>query len=222
MSQSVSPPAANADTQLLTSLGSVLLPQPPAADQFIDEMNNTANKPHRLRVGNGTTSERPYTAAAVLIPLLKRDNGVHVLLTRRTAHLHDHAGQIAFPGGRCEAEDSSPLATALRESSEEIGLPAANVCLLGYLPHYLTGTGFSIVPVVGKITPPTAFVPDTFEVAEIFEVPLNFFLDLSNHRQHQVNINGVLRSFYAMPYHDYFIWGATAGMLRALVMRINA
>lgn len=165
--------------------------------------------------------DQPLTPAAVLFPIVLRDGGHTVLLTQRTAHLRDHAGQISFPGGRVEAEDASPLATALRETEEEIGLARQHVEVLGYLPEYRTGTGFSVIPVVALVTPPFALSPDPFEVAEVFEVPLSFLLDPGNHQRHSVHLRGALRHFYAMPWQDYFIWGATAGMIRSLTSRLG-
>ena len=162
----------------------------------------------------------PLTPAAVLFPIVLRDDGQTVLLTQRTAHLRDHAGQIAFPGGRVEAEDSSPLHTALRETEEEIGLPRTQIDILGYLPEYRTGTGFRVTPVVALVRPPFELVLDPFEVAEAFEVPLAFLLDPANHQRHSLHYRGALRHFIAMPYGDYFIWGATAGMIRALTERL--
>jgi len=153
------------------------------------------------------------TPAAVLILLVARPAGPAVLFTQRTAHLHDHAGQVSFPGGRAEPGDASAVATALRETWEEIGIAANKVEILGQLPNYLTRTGFSVAPVVGWIEPPFELAPDTFEVAEIFEVPLTFFMDPANHQQKSIEHEGVTRYFWAMPYQGYYIWGATAGML---------
>ena len=162
----------------------------------------------------------PLTPAAILFPIVLRDDGQTVLLTQRTAHLRDHAGQIAFPGGRVEAGDASPLHTALRETEEEIGLPRTQIDILGYLPEYRTGTGFRVTPVVALVRPPFELVLDPFEVAEAFEVPLSFLLDPANHQRHSLHYRGALRHFIAMPYGDYFIWGATAGMIRALTERL--
>lgn len=156
------------------------------------------------------------TAAAVLVPVVQRKEGLTVLLTQRTAHLHDHAGQVAFPGGRCEAEDASPVITALRETEEEIGLSRSRIEVLGLLPEYRTGTGFRVTPVVGLVAPPFDLQLDDFEVAEVFETPLEFLLDPANHQRHSVEIAGALRHYYAMPYQGYFIWGATAGMIVSL------
>ena len=161
------------------------------------------------------------TPAAVLFPIVLRDNGQTVLLTQRTAHLKDHAGQISFPGGRVEAEDESPIHTALRETEEEIGLAREHVEVLGFLPEYRTGTGFRVTPVVALVTPPFELALDPFEVAEAFEVPLAFLLDPANHKRHSLHYRGALRHFFAMPYGDYFIWGATAGMIRSLTERLG-
>jgi 8-oxo-dGTP pyrophosphatase MutT (NUDIX family) len=151
--------------------------------------------------------------AAVLVPIVRREEGLTVLLTRRTAHLNDHAGQISFPGGRSEPADASAAATALRESAEEIGLASAQVEVLGELSQYVTVTGYRVTPVVGLVNPPLDLRPDDFEVAEVFEVPLDFLLDPANHQSNCVYFGGRERRYYAMPYRQYYIWGATAGML---------
>ena len=156
------------------------------------------------------------TRAAVLVPLIERDSGLTVLLTQRTAHLRDHAGQISFPGGRCEDSDVSIVATALREAEEEVGLDPSQVEVLGLLPEYRTGTGFSIKPVVALVRPPLNLKLDDFEVAEAFETPLSFLLDTANHQRHSVEHEGRRREYYAMPWEGYYIWGATAGMLVSL------
>jgi len=160
------------------------------------------------------------TPAAVLVPIVLRPTPT-LLLTQRTAHLRDHAGQISFPGGRIEPDDASVVDAALRETEEEVGLAPANVEVLGFLPDYRTSTGFSVTPVVAFVTPPFALRPDPFEVAEVFEVPLAFLLDPANHQQHEVHWRGRLRRYYAMPYGDYFIWGATAGMIMSLYQHLG-
>lgn len=155
--------------------------------------------------------------AAVLIPLVARPGGLTMLLTRRTDHLNTHAGQISFPGGRAEHYDVSPADTALREAQEEIGLDRRHVEIIGQLPDYLTGTGYHVVPVVGLVTPPFALAADPNEVAEIFEVPLAFLMNGAHHKRLSIELPaGGRRNFYAMPYERFFIWGATAGMLRNL------
>ncbi|MBI3505272.1 MAG: CoA pyrophosphatase [Proteobacteria bacterium] len=152
-------------------------------------------------------------AAAVLVPLVERPDGLSVLLTQRTAHLHDHAGQISFPGGRIEAADSDPVAAALRETEEEIGLHRRHVEIVGRLDTYRTRTSYEVTPVVGLVRPPFDLVPDTFEVADIFEVPLAFVLDPRNRERRSREFQGAERHFWVLPYRDRYIWGATAGML---------
>ncbi|QWE06075.1 CoA pyrophosphatase [Polynucleobacter sp. JS-JIR-5-A7] len=156
------------------------------------------------------------TRAAVLIPLLLKENGLSVLLTQRTNHLRDHAGQISFPGGRMDPEDLSPDDTALRESQEEIGLDPKRVEIIGYLPQYLTVSGYSVTPVVGLVQAQEEYVLDEFEVADVFEVPLHFLLDPANHQIRLWQSEQGGRRFYSIPYENRFIWGATAGMLRNL------
>ncbi len=164
------------------------------------------------------------TAASVLVPLVQREHGLSMLLTLRTAHLTDHAGQISFPGGRAEPEDASPIETALRETEEEIGLDRRHIEIIGSLPDYVTGTGYRVTPVVGLVAPPFALTPDPHEVAEIFEVPLAFLMDGANHQRLSFDMPSGKgrRSFYAMPYERFFIWGATAGMLRNLFHFLRA
>jgi 8-oxo-dGTP pyrophosphatase MutT (NUDIX family) len=156
------------------------------------------------------------TKAAVLIPLLLKEHGLSVLLTQRTDHLRDHAGQISFPGGRMDPEDQSPNDTALRESKEEIGLDSGQVEIIGHLPQYLTVSGYSVTPVVGLVQAQAKYVLDEFEVADVFEVPLSFLLDPANHQVRLWQSEQGGRRFYSMPYENRFIWGATAGMLRNL------
>jgi 8-oxo-dGTP pyrophosphatase MutT (NUDIX family) len=151
--------------------------------------------------------------AAVLIPLIDHADGMTVLLTQRTAHLSAHAGQISFPGGRFEHGDGTPENTALRETEEEIGLARGHIDVLGRLALRETGTGYSVVPVVGVVTPPFPVTPDPNEVAEVFEVPLSFALDPANHRFETRIMSGIQRQFYAMPYGEYYIWGLTARLL---------
>jgi len=156
--------------------------------------------------------DRAVRDAAVLVPVVSHDDGLTVLFTRRTDHLHDHAGQISFPGGRAEGGES-PRDTALRETAEEIGLDATRVEILGHLNEYTTVTGYRVTPVVGLVQRPFELKPDDFEVAEVFEVPLAFLLDPANHQRNQLIYDGLERHYYAMPYGPYYIWGATAGML---------
>jgi 8-oxo-dGTP pyrophosphatase MutT (NUDIX family) len=170
-------------------------------------------------------AHEPLREAAVLIPLVMHDAGPTVLLTRRTAHLHDHAGQISFPGGGVEAHDKSPVATALRETEEEVGLRAAAVEVLGSLPRYATATGYVVTPVVGLIAPGFTLQLDTFEVEEVFEPPLAFLMNPAHHERRLIEFEGRPRTFYAMPFEAgrrYFIWGATAAMLRNLYHLLRA
>lgn len=156
----------------------------------------------------------PLVPAAVLVPVIAHAGDLTVVLTRRSDHLNDHAGQVSFPGGRLEPEDPDAVAAALRESEEEIGLPPSAVEVIGRLDTYQTRTGYEVTPVVGIVTPPVAFRPDPFEVAEVFEVPLGFILDAANHRrQSRIDANGIERHFWVLPYERHYIWGATAGML---------
>jgi 8-oxo-dGTP pyrophosphatase MutT (NUDIX family) len=159
--------------------------------------------------------------AAVLVPIVEHASGATVLLTQRTAHLADHGGQISFPGGRVEPADRDAVETALRETEEEIGLGRDFVDIAGRLDTYETGTGFSITPVVGVVRPGFAIAPDSFEVAEVFEVPLAFVLDPDNHQRGTREFRGVERQFYVLPYESRYIWGATAGMLVNLAHRLR-
>ncbi len=156
------------------------------------------------------------TEAAVLVPLVNRDGAVAVMFTQRTAHLTDHAGQICFPGGRVESTDIDREDTALRETEEEVGLSRACVTLIGKLPNYEIPSGFRITPVVGWIEPPFTLQPDAFEVAEVFEAPLDYFLDPANYLRRQYHFRGRHRHYMAIPYEGRYIWGATAGMLYSL------
>jgi 8-oxo-dGTP pyrophosphatase MutT (NUDIX family) len=155
----------------------------------------------------------PLKPAAVLVPIVEHDDALTVLLTKRTDHLADHAGQISFPGGRIEPEDPDPEYAALREAQEEVGLPPEQVEVIGRLDLYRTRTGFEVVPVVGLVRPPLVLTPDPYEVAEVFEVPLSFVLDPVNHELHKRELRGMMRTFYVLPYEGRNIWGATAGML---------
>lgn len=153
------------------------------------------------------------TDAAVLVPLVARADGVRVLLTQRTAHLSDHAGQISFPGGRVEPEDGTREETALRETEEEIGLARVHVALLGRLPVYEIPSGFRITPVVGWVAPPFELALDAFEVAAAFEAPLEHFIDPGRYQRREYRFRGRHRHYMAIPYEGRYIWGATAGML---------
>ncbi len=164
---------------------------------------------HVIALHEGTR----VTEAAVLVPLIDRSGGVQVLFTQRTAHLDDHAGQISFPGGRVEEGDASREETALRETQEEIGLASGSVAVLGRLPEYEIPSGFRITPVVGWIETPFALNPDPFEVAAVFEAPLEHFLDAARYQRRQFRFRGRHRHYLAIPFEGRYIWGATAGML---------
>jgi 8-oxo-dGTP pyrophosphatase MutT (NUDIX family) len=175
--------------------------------------------------GDTNDPGRSLAPASVLVPLVQRPQGLQVLLTRRTEHLRDHAGQISFPGGRAEPDDADAVAAALREAEEEIGLPRAAVDVIGALPTYTTITDYVVTPVVALVQPPFDLRLDTFEVAEAFEVPLQFLMTPAHHRRHEFDWQGQRRQFLSMPWHgpdaagtprEYFIWGATAAMLRNL------
>lgn len=160
--------------------------------------------------------------AAVLILVINRPEAPTVLFTQRTAHLTDHAGQISFPGGRVEASDRDAEHTALREAEEETGVDATRITVIGTLPQYTTGTGYLITPVVAWMEPPVEYHPDPTEVEACFEVPLDFLLNLDNHHLETAMYKGRMRSYYAMPYGDRYIWGATAGMLVSLTRVLHA
>lgn len=175
--------------------------------------------------GGGPLSERAPAAAAVLVPLVVREEGLHVLLTRRTDHLRHHAGQISFPGGRVDPGEVDPVVTALREAREEIGLEDRHIEVIGALPAYTTVTSYVVTPVVALVHPPFALQIDGGEVAEAFEVPLDFLMTPAHHQIHLFDTPTERRKFLSMPWRgpsaegderEYFIWGATAAMLRNL------
>ena len=170
--------------------------------------------------GNGSAAA-DNIRAAVLVPLVERVQGWYVLLTLRSADLADHAGQVSFPGGRIEPEDPDAIHAALREAKEEIGLPMNHVEVVGRLDTWFTGTGFEVTPVVGLVQPPQSLVADPVEVAEVFEVPLDFVLDKRNHLRRARQLRGEQRFFYELPYPHRNIWGATAGMLVNLAEVLN-
>ena len=169
--------------------------------------------------------DREPAHASVLVALIERAEGLTLLLTQRTDHLNDHPGQVSFAGGRVEESDADAAATALREAREEIGLDASYVDVLGAMPTYTTGTGFIVTPIVALVRPGFTVAADPFEVAEVFEVPLDFLMNPAHHRRHAVEVEGARREFLSMPFDGtdasglprrYFIWGATAAMIRNL------
>jgi 8-oxo-dGTP pyrophosphatase MutT (NUDIX family) len=164
----------------------------------------------------------PGKPAAVLIGVVGNPSGATMLLTRRSTALRNHSGQIAFPGGRIDPGDYGPLGAALREAEEEIGLDQAHVTPLGYLDLYLTNSGFCVAPVVALVEPGFGLTINPAEVDEVFECPLAFLMDPANHRRESREWRGAMRSYYAMPFGDHYIWGVTAGILRTLYERIYA
>jgi len=175
---------------------------------------------HDLNPGE-TPPSAALRPAAVLVPLIDRSDGMTVLLTQRTAHLSAHAGQIAFPGGRIEAQDADEVAAALRETEEEVGLTRELISVIGRLDTYVTGTGFEITPIVGIVAPAYTLTIDPYEVAEAFEVPLSYILDSRNHNRTERESAGRTRVFFVLPYQGRNIWGATAGMLVNLAEVLN-
>lgn len=227
-------PVTGTDAHLSAVPASQLLPQ-----AIRQRFNDPPRWQPELPGDGGLLSARPPAAAAVLVPLVDRPQGLQLLLTRRTAHLRDHAGQISFPGGRVEADDEGHVAAALREAEEEIGLPADHVEVLGLLPVYTTVTAFEVTPVVALVRPGFELKLDAFEVAEAFEVPLQFLMDPAHHQRHRFSYAGGERQFLSMPWRssagrrdenrggldgsdEYFIWGATAAMLRNFYRFLSA
>lgn len=215
-----------------------------ATDAHLPGVSSAAMTPAALRerfarppewaaefLGDSLAPADSLSPAAVLVPLVMRPQGLHLLLTQRTAHLRAHAGQVSFPGGRSEAEDADATATALREALEEIGLQTRHVEVIGVLPIYTTVTAFAVTPVVALIEPPFDLTLDIREVATTFEVPLEFIMTPANHRHHSVEFQGRQRRFLSMPWtetsvegaaREHLIWGATAAMLRNLYRLLRA
>jgi 8-oxo-dGTP pyrophosphatase MutT (NUDIX family) len=184
----------------------------------VDESGNTNEKLRLEHLVSGGT----WKMAAVLVPVIAREPEATVLLTLRTSHLNTHGGQVAFPGGKIEATDATPVDAAIREAGEEVGIPPALITPLSLLDLHNTGTGFRIIPVLALVDPAVAPVPDPGEVAEVFEVPLSFLMAKENHVQHLRAWKEWRVRFYAMEYEKRFIWGATAAILRNLYERLYA
>jgi 8-oxo-dGTP pyrophosphatase MutT (NUDIX family) len=187
------------------------------------ETVSSAHEPHRSDFdldGGGGPIESPLTPAAVLVGLVERPGGLNVILTRRADTLRRHTGQIALPGGRCDPGET-PWGAALREAHEEIGLDPGLVTLAGLSTPYRTGTGYFVTPVVGFVAPGYRPDPNPAEVADVFETPFEFLMDPTNHeaKEHQTP-EGARRRYWAMTWDERYIWGATAGMLRALYHRL--
>jgi 8-oxo-dGTP pyrophosphatase MutT (NUDIX family) len=184
---------------------SVLSPGSPRGDHSLDNRATLSLEQHR--------------PAAVLVPIVMREEPT-ILLTERASGLRTHSGQIAFPGGKMDPTDPSPLATALREAEEEIGLERRHVRPLGYLDPYLSSSNFFVVPAVALVSPAHELALNPAEVADVFEVPLAFLMDEVNHELHCRELRGTIRQYYAMPYGPRYIWGVTAGILRNMYERL--
>jgi len=194
-----------------------LRPEPPDFGNVISRpRGDHENQPQPVPIPD----EKRAVPAAVLIGVVPRPEGPTVLLTQRSAGLRRHSAQVAFPGGRVDAVDGSPVVTALRETEEEIGLSRERIQTLGFLDAYLTGTGYRIVPVVALIELPFSLTINPHEVDEAFETPLSFLLDPANHKREGREWQGQFRTYYAMPFEGRYIWGATAGMIRNLYERL--
>ena len=212
-------PAANAATSIFFDRARALLSlDVPAAltDPAASGARGDLDLDPELWERAGVAATKP---AAVLVPVVDRPQPT-VLLTLRTQELASHAGQVAFPGGKIDPHDASPLAAALRESEEEIGLARALVDPIGYLDLYLTFSGFRILPTLARISPDYALVLNPREVTEAFEVPLDFLMTPDNHQRKSRDWKGIPREYYAMPFEDRYIWGVTAGILRNLYDRV--
>lgn len=165
--------------------------------------------------------KQPIKEAAVLVSFLNRDETPNIVLTKRTLSLSNHKGQIAFPGGRIDEDDLSPAHAAMRETNEEIGIKQAQIKLLGKLPIYQTVTGYNITPIVGELFPPYIFNKAKEEVDEIFELPFHFMMDLNNFKRETITFENKRREFWSLKFEDYYIWGATAAILRELAGRFD-
>lgn len=205
MGLSQSPPLSFTRERLLRWLASSDVVAASGDERFADDGETLRMVPR----------DRPLKPAAVLVLMVNHDIPT-IVFTQRTAHLTDHAGQISFPGGRVEEDDADASATALREAQEETGVDPSAIEILGALPYYTTGTGYRITPIVGWAPSALRYAPDPSEVAEVFEVPATFLLDPANHRQESAMYKGRMRSYYAIPFRERYIWGATAGMLITL------
>jgi 8-oxo-dGTP pyrophosphatase MutT (NUDIX family) len=211
-------PESITETGFRAAAARCLLPEPPSSEVPAPTSPGDFDLNPELKAW--AEKQPPPRPAAVLVPVVKRDV-LTVLFTERTAHLPSHAGQISFPGGKIDEGDGGPLATALREAEEEIGLAASFIEPLGYLDPYSTGTGYRIVPVVALVSPGFTLQPNPGEVADVFEVPLSFLLEPRNYVRHTRAWQGRERAYYAVPYNERYIWGATAGMLNNFHTRLS-
>jgi 8-oxo-dGTP pyrophosphatase MutT (NUDIX family) len=218
-----SPPRVSCSTPTdLRALCATALERAPSARVF-DNRLEPPRSDYDLNPG-GRSGKSPVAprAAAVLVPIVARPEGLSVILMQRPATMAAHPGEVSFPGGKVDAADGSPVETALREAQEEIGLAREHVEVLGFLDCYQVGSGFRIVPVVGLVTPPFTLEVDAHEVVDVFEVPLAFLMDSANHEKRSREARGETQWFYAMPYGSRFIWGATANIVRNLFERLTA
>ena len=188
-----------------------LRPEPPT---FLEPRSDLKGDHAFDAAGRSTVAPGKPRNAAVLVPIVMRQEGPAVLLTERASGLRNHSGQIAFPGGRMDPEDETPVETALREAEEEVGLARRHVRPLGYLDAYLSSSNYFVLPVVAAVEPAMSLRPNPHEVAEAFEVPLGFLMDEANHELHARSWRGGIRQYYAIPYGKRYIWGVTAGILR--------
>lgn len=204
-------------SNLLTESGRHRLPHTVTSDVLAERLANASafvkTYEHDIWHQQSIDPAQKIKHAAVLIPLIERAEGVHVLLTQRTAHLNGHAGQISFPGGGVEPHDRHRQDTALRETEEEIGLPRQHIRVLGELPRFEMRGGVCVTPVVGWIRPPYPIKADPFEVQDIFEIPLAHFLEPNNFERRRYMIDGIAHNYLAAPYQGRYVWGATCGML---------
>ncbi|MDQ6923753.1 MAG: CoA pyrophosphatase [Pseudomonadota bacterium] len=198
---------------------------PQAQREWLVERLSRPPPPAALHLSDGYRlpgREGEPRSAAVLVPIVNRPEGLAVLFTQRSPDLLDHAGQISFPGGRVEPGDPDVDAAALRETEEEIGLSRDRVTVLGRLAYYETVTGYRVTPVVGWVEPPFPVIPDPVEVADVFEVPLAFLLEPVNQQRHFRMLGEIRRDYFAIPYRERYIWGATAAMLMILDRTLRA
>jgi 8-oxo-dGTP pyrophosphatase MutT (NUDIX family) len=198
---------------------------PQAQREWLVERLSRPPPPEAVHLSDGYRlpgREGEPRSAAVLVPIVNRPDGLAVLFTERSADLPDHAGQISFPGGRVEPGDLDVDAAALRETEEEIGLPRNRVTVLGRLADYETVTGYRVTPVVGWVEPPFSVIPDPVEVADVFEVPLAFLLEPVNQQRHFRMLGEIRRDYFAIPFRERYIWGATAAMLMILDRTLRA
>jgi 8-oxo-dGTP pyrophosphatase MutT (NUDIX family) len=198
-------------TDLLERAARHLRPEPPT---FLEPRSDLKGDHVFDAAGRSTIAPGAPRNAAVLVPIVMRPEGSAVLLTERASGMRNHSGQIAFPGGRMDPEDETPVETALREAEEEVGLERRHVQPLGYLDAYLSSSNYFVLPVVAAVAPDLTLRVNPHEVAEAFEVPLDFLMDEDNHELHARSWRGGIRQYYAMPYGPRYIWGVTAGILR--------